>query len=63
MNERPQPSTVSGWPELVSVALLGTERRDPPAPADPALAGLAFVLRSRLAPAPRAFTINLRRGK
>ena len=41
MNERLQPSTVSGWPELVSVALLGTERRDPPAPADPALAGLA----------------------
>jgi hypothetical protein len=29
-----------GWPELVSVALLGTERRDPPALADPALAGL-----------------------
>jgi len=36
-----QVSTASGWPELVSVALLGTERRDPPAPADPALAGLA----------------------
>jgi Family of unknown function (DUF5691) len=31
---------VAGWPELVSVALLGTERRDPPALADPALAGL-----------------------
>jgi hypothetical protein len=31
----------AGWPELVSVALLGTERRDPPALADPALAGLA----------------------
>ena len=30
----------AGWPELVSVALLGTERRDPPALADPALAGL-----------------------
>jgi Family of unknown function (DUF5691) len=31
---------VAGWPDLVSVALLGTERRDPPALADPALAGL-----------------------
>lgn len=31
---------VAGWPELVSVALLGTERRDPPALADRALAGL-----------------------
>ncbi len=28
------------WPELVSAALLGTERREPPALADPALAGL-----------------------
>jgi hypothetical protein len=36
-----QVATASGWPELVSVALLGTERRDPPASADPALAGLA----------------------
>jgi len=29
-----------GWPELVSVALLGTQRREPPVLADPALAGL-----------------------
>jgi hypothetical protein len=41
MNEERQINTVSGWPELVSVALLGTQRRDPPAPADPTLAGLA----------------------
>jgi hypothetical protein len=31
----------AGWPELVSVALLGTERREPPVLAEPALAGLA----------------------
>ena len=41
MNKANQVNAVSGWPELVSVALLGTERRDPPLPADPALAGLA----------------------
>jgi Family of unknown function (DUF5691) len=39
--EASQVSTASGWPELVSVALLGTERRDPPPLANPALAGLA----------------------
>jgi hypothetical protein len=31
---------VSGWPELVSVALLGTERRQPPKLDEPALAEL-----------------------
>jgi hypothetical protein len=31
---------VNGWPELISIALLGTERREPPVLADPALAGL-----------------------
>jgi len=39
--EANQAITVSGWPELVSVALLGTERREPPAFADQVLAGLA----------------------
>ncbi len=32
---------MSGWPDLVSVALLGTGRRDPPVLTEPALAGLA----------------------
>jgi hypothetical protein len=31
---------VNGWPKLISIALLGTERREPPVLADPALAGL-----------------------
>lgn len=31
---------MSGWPELVAAALLGTERREPPPPADPELAAL-----------------------
>jgi peptidyl-prolyl cis-trans isomerase C len=42
------------WTNLISAA------RDAD---DPALACLAAVLRSKLAPAPRAFTLNLRRGR
>ena len=44
-----QVRTASGWPELVSVALLGTERRAPPPPADPALADLADAASQRSA--------------
>jgi hypothetical protein len=70
MNEGRQVSTVSGWPELVSVALLGTERRDPPAPADPALAGLADAgsathrsAEERLLSAAGAFAVLRRAGR
>jgi hypothetical protein len=56
---------VSGWDELVSVALLGTARRDPPSLADPELPAPAAdaTAEERLLVAAGAITVYRRAGR
>ena len=55
---------MTGWPELVSVALLGTERREPPPLDDPGLGGLAAGdAEERLLTAAGAIAVQRRAGR